>query len=85
MLREQLEHVLRAAAAIALEKSFVVVGSQAVLLAFPNAPAELLLSNEVDLYPALHPERAELIERSKLQVDKLVAWAGRRAFEATQP
>lgn len=64
MLREQLEHVLRAAAAIALEKSFVVVGSQAVLLAFPNAPAELLLSNEVDLYPALHPERAELIEGS---------------------
>ena len=64
MKREQLEHVLRASAAIAQEQSFVVIGSQAVLLHFPNAPAELLLSNEVDLYPALHPERAELIEGS---------------------
>ena len=62
MTREQLEHVLRAAAAIANELSFVVVGSQAVLLPFPNAPAELLRSREVDLYPAMHPERADLID-----------------------
>jgi hypothetical protein len=32
MKREELEHVLRASAAITLEHSFVVVGSQAVLL-----------------------------------------------------
>ena len=62
MTREQLEHVLRAAAAISNELSFVVVGSQAVLLPFPNAPAELLRSREVDLYPAMHPERADLID-----------------------
>lgn len=62
MTREQLEHVLRAAAAIASENSIVVVGSQAVLLPFPNAPAALLVSREVDLYPALHPERADLID-----------------------
>jgi len=62
MTREQLEHVLRAAAAIASENSLVVVGSQAVLLPFPNAPASLLVSREVDLYPALHPERADLID-----------------------
>jgi hypothetical protein len=62
MTREQLEHVLRAAAAIASENSLVVVGSQAVLLPFPNAPAALLASREVDVYPALHPERAELID-----------------------
>jgi hypothetical protein len=62
MNRAQLEHVLRAAAAIASENSLVVVGSQAVLLPFPNAPEALLLSREVDLYPALHPERAELID-----------------------
>jgi hypothetical protein len=59
---EQLAHVLRASAAITQDKSFVVIGSQAVLLPHPNAPDELLMSNEVDLYPALHPERAELIE-----------------------
>jgi hypothetical protein len=62
MTRDELEHVLRAAAAIARENSLVVVGSQAVLLPFPNAPAALLVSREVDLYPALHPERAELID-----------------------
>jgi hypothetical protein len=62
MTREQLEHVLRAAAAIAQENSLVVVGSQAVLLPFPNAPQALLASREVDLYPALHPQRADLID-----------------------
>ena len=62
MKREQLEHVLRACAAIANEKSFVVVGSQAVLLPHPDAPAEVLMSNEIDLYPALHPELADLID-----------------------
>ena len=62
MTREQLEHVLRAAAAIANENSMVVVGSQAVLLPFPNAPAALLVSREVDLYPATHPERSDLID-----------------------
>ena len=62
MTREQPEHVLRAATAIASENSLVVVGSQAVLLQFPNAPSALLVSREVDLYPALHPERADLID-----------------------
>lgn len=62
MKREELEHVLRAAAAIAQENSFVVVGSQAVLLPFPNAPEALLVSREIDLYPALHPERADLVD-----------------------
>ncbi|MBS0444728.1 MAG: hypothetical protein JSR59_02150 [Proteobacteria bacterium] len=62
MTREQLEHVLRAAAAIACENSLVVVGSQAILLPFPDAPASLRVSREVDLYPALHPERADLID-----------------------
>ena len=62
MRREQLEHVLRAAAEITQETSFVVVGSQAVLLRHPDAPAELLVSREVDLYPAMAPEKAALIE-----------------------
>ncbi|HSV53549.1 MAG TPA: DUF6036 family nucleotidyltransferase [Burkholderiaceae bacterium] len=62
MKRSELEHVLRAAAAIAQEQSFVVVGSQAVLLAFPMAPEELLVSRELDLYPALHPEKSDLID-----------------------
>ncbi len=61
MKREELEHVPRASAAITTDHSFVVIGSQAVLLPYPDAPAELLMSNELDLYPAMHPERSELI------------------------
>ena len=61
MRREELEHVLRASAAITTDTSFIVIGSQSVLLPHPDAPPELLLSNELDLYPAMHPERAELI------------------------
>jgi hypothetical protein len=60
--REELEHVLRASAAITNERSFVVIGSQAVLLKFPLAPEELLVSRELDLYPALKPEQADLID-----------------------
>lgn len=62
MKRAQIEHVLRAAAAITQENTFFVVGSQAILLAFPFAPDELCVSREVDLYPALHPEKADLID-----------------------
>lgn len=62
MKRAEVEHVLRAAAAIAQEQSFVVVGSQAILLPFPDAPAELRLSRELDLYPALNPAKADLID-----------------------
>ena len=45
MRREELEHVLRASAAITTDTSFVVIGSQSVLLPHPDAPPELLLSN----------------------------------------
>lgn len=38
MTRGQLEHVIRAAAAIAGDREIVVVGSQAILGQFPDAP-----------------------------------------------
>lgn len=62
MQRDEIEHVLRAAAAISKETSFVLVGSQAVVLLIDSPPKELLLSTELDLYPALHPEKADLID-----------------------
>ncbi len=62
MTRDQLEHVIRAAAAITKEQSFVVVGSQAVLLPYPDAHPDLLVSRELDLYPATAPEKSDLIE-----------------------
>ena len=62
MQRSELAHILRASAAIANETSFVLIGSQAVLLLLDNPPAELMRSTEIDLYPALHPEKSDLID-----------------------
>ncbi len=62
MRRHELEHIIRAAAAITDETEFVCVGSQAVLGQYPNAPPELLISNEVDIYPEKAPEKADLID-----------------------
>lgn len=62
MKHEELAHVLRASAAISNETSFVLVGSQAVLLLLEQPTADLLVSTEIDLYPALHPEKADLID-----------------------
>jgi len=62
MTREQLEHLLRAAADIAQDDEIVVIGSQAILGQYPDAPASLRVSVEADVYPRNHPERAELID-----------------------
>lgn len=62
MTRAELEHVIRAAADAVGEEEFVIVGSQAVLGQFPNAPGPLLRSMEVDIYPAADPAKAESID-----------------------
>jgi hypothetical protein len=62
MTRQQLEHLIRAAAVIADDDEIVVIGSQAILGPYPDAPAALLVSVEADLYPRHHPERADLID-----------------------
>lgn len=62
MKRNELAHVLRASAAIANESSFVLIGSQAILLLLSDPPASLLVSTEIDLYPAMCPEKADLID-----------------------
>jgi hypothetical protein len=64
MKREDLEHIIRAAAEIAKDEEIVVIGSQAILGSFPDAPEELLVSVEADVYPKNHPERWELIDGS---------------------
>ena len=64
MNRAQLEHVIRAAATISGDTEIVVIGSQAILGLYPQAPAELVVSADVDLFPRNHPERADLIEGS---------------------
>lgn len=64
MTRAELEHVIRAAADIASDDDIVVIGSQAVLGEFPDAPASLRVSVEADLFPLHHPDRADLIDGS---------------------
>jgi hypothetical protein len=60
--RADLEHLIRAAATIADDDELIVVGSQAVLAQFPDAPEEMLRSDEADIYPKNKPERWELID-----------------------
>jgi hypothetical protein len=64
MTRDQLEHLIRAAAAIANEYEIMVVGSQSILGAVPDAPADLLVSMAADLYPWHRPDLADLIDGS---------------------
>lgn len=61
MRREEFDHVIWAAGTIA-DDEIVAVGSQAILAQHPDAPATLLTSMEVDLYPRSQPERAEEID-----------------------
>jgi hypothetical protein len=64
MQRHQLEHIIRAAAGITGATRFVIVGSQAVLGQFPDAPSELLLSIEADLFSLRDPADSDLIDGS---------------------
>lgn len=64
MRRVDLEHLIRAAADIAADDDIVIVGSQSILGQFPDAPPELRVSVEADVFPRHHPERADLIDGS---------------------
>lgn len=63
MNRQQLEHIIRAAAANADTDSVVVVGSQAILGTSPQPKQNVLTrSIEADVFPLHHPERSILID-----------------------
>ena len=64
MKRDELEHVLRAAGAITHVTTWIVVGSQAILGAVPNAPKELLVSQEVDIYAPGDDTASDLVDGS---------------------
>jgi hypothetical protein len=64
MKRPQLEHIIRAAAAITSATETVVNRSQSFLGPFPNAPAEPLLSVETDVFTFRDPADADLIDGS---------------------
>lgn len=56
MKRHELEHILRAASGITSQSDIVVIGSQAILGQFPQAPDELLVSMEADIFPRDRPD-----------------------------
>lgn len=62
MNRSELEHAIRAACDVAGDDELIVAGSQAILGGFPDAPSELRVSREVDVYPKNRPEAAETID-----------------------
>lgn len=64
MRRPDLEHVIAAAANALGADAFVVIGSQAILGSYPDAPETLLRSMEADLYPKENPERSVEIDGS---------------------
>ena len=64
MTRDQLEHIIRASAVIADDDEIIVVGSQSILGSFPDAPPELCVSVEADVFPKNKPEHWELIDGS---------------------
>lgn len=63
MRRHELNLALKAAARVAGEREFVIIGSQAVHAHCKRPPAEVLLSQECDLYPRTRPQAAELLDR----------------------
>jgi len=62
MRRSELEHVIRASSAVAEDNEIIAIGSQAILGQFPDAPDELLRSNEPDVVPMNKPERSIVVD-----------------------
>jgi len=63
MTREQLEHVIRAAAANADTDQIVIIGSQALLGTYSNLTHQALIrSVEADVFPLENPDRSILID-----------------------
>jgi len=62
MQRSELEHLIRASGEIAGDDEIIIIGSQAILGQFPNAPVQLLMSMEADIYPRNHPDKADKVD-----------------------
>lgn len=60
--RDELEHAIRAACEVAGDPELWVFGSQSILGQYPDAPAAIRLSMEVDVDPKNRPELADLID-----------------------
>lgn len=62
MQRSELEHIIRASGEISGDDEIIIIGSQAILGQFPDAPIRLLSSMEADVYPKNKPEKADKVD-----------------------
>ena len=62
MRRDQLEHIIRAAADVTKQTKLIIIGSQAILGQYPDAPSSLLISLEADIYAPDAPEQSDMID-----------------------
>ena len=62
MRRDELEHVIRAAAAITGDSGIVVIGAAALLGSVPSPPPDLMQTMEARIYPLRHPGLADVID-----------------------
>ena len=62
MMREELEHIIRASRDITDQYEFMIVGSQSMLGPVPNPEEVFTVSMEADIYPLRAPELATKID-----------------------
>lgn len=62
MNRQDLEHIIRAAADVTDEYEFIILGSQSILGPIPYPPDVFKMSAEADIYPRDAEEKATLID-----------------------
>ncbi len=62
MQRSDLEHIIRASGEVAGDNEIIIIGSQAILGQFPDAPVRLLSSMEADIFPKNNPQRADKVD-----------------------
>jgi hypothetical protein len=62
MRRSELEHIIRASGEVAEDDEIIIIGSQSILGQFPNAPVQLLVSMEADVYPNHNPNLADKVD-----------------------
>jgi hypothetical protein len=75
MKRDEIELLLREAGKLARETEFFMIGFQAAHAYSENPPAEVLLSQECDIYPKYRPETALFLDvkfgpKSRFATDK---------------
>jgi hypothetical protein len=75
--KHELRTAIKAAARVANELEFFLIGSQAIHAHCRRPPAEVLLSQECDLYPCNHTQMAALLDS---EVGRNSAFARKHGF-----